>query len=83
MNVFPKDRIVEKTIFNDTIPYIIIKPIKETKDTKVFFYNGGMGSTFTNVKVLNEPIFDNHYIVSFERSEHGKNKKPASKFINY
>jgi hypothetical protein len=66
---------------NYEIPCIIIKPKNITKNTKIFFYNGGMGITLNNVKIMDQYVFDEHYLVSFERMEHGSNKSKASMFI--
>lgn len=84
MKKFEPERItyqnLETKVFKEPIPLMIVKPLKEDKNTCVFIFNPGLGATNTLSGYMNSFAFDNNYFVTYEKMAHGGNKNKPSQF---
>jgi hypothetical protein len=80
MNFIPNERCVEEKIklehYKYPIPFLYVKPKNFSENTKIFIFLGGLDSTNAQVRLMNYSIFDNHYLITYERmgSVDNKNK---------
>lgn len=84
MNKFPDERIklfdLTTEIFKSPIPVLCIKPKNESNNSVVFIFNSGIGQTNSLNLYMNNPFFDDHYFISYEKMGHGKNQNKPSQF---
>jgi hypothetical protein len=87
MKKFEPNRTTKDTFqakgFKHPIPFVIFKPNQENEKTCVFLFIGGLGGTIPFLEIMNYPFFDNHYLVGFERADHGDNKNKPKRFPSF
>jgi hypothetical protein len=85
MKIFERERTftedISTTSFKNKIPCIYFTPKNETKNTSVFIFVGGLGTTLPFIRIFNYPFFDEHYLISYERMMHGNNINKATRFV--
>ncbi|MBQ0045768.1 MAG: alpha/beta fold hydrolase [Mycoplasma sp.] len=84
MNKFEQERINKYDIlskkFAQPIPVAYVTPLSITTDTCVFVYSCGLGGTNSFNLYMNNPIYDNHYFVTYDKMGHGDNKNKPSQY---
>lgn len=66
--------------FKHPIPIACVKPLKESKQTVIFIFNSGIGSSIPTCLYMNNSIYDNHYFIAYEKAGHNDNKNKPSQF---
>lgn len=82
MKKFELERIHRNCInvdkFKFSIPVCIYKPKVIDESTVIFIYSTGLNGTIDSIDNFNYPIFDNNFLVSYEKSAIGSNKNKAT-----
>jgi hypothetical protein len=83
MNFVPNDRCIEEKIninpHKCPIPFFYIKPKNISEESSIFIFLGGLDATNAQVRLLNYPIFDNHFLVTYERMGSIENQNKAKR----
>lgn len=74
-----KDKIISNN-FKHEIPVVSVSPITKTRRSVVFIFNSGIGSSIPSCLYMNNPAFDNHYFVTYEKAGHNENINKPSQF---
>lgn len=84
MNKFEQERIykvnLDTTKFKHPIPIVWISPKIKQDDSCVFIFDCGLGGTNSFNVYMNNPVYDHHYFVMYDKMSHGENKNKASQF---
>lgn len=74
---------IESVNFRHYIPVVYVKPKQEVKESVVFIFNGGIGSSIPSCLYMNSFLYDNHYFVTYEKAGHNENKNKPSQFKEF
>lgn len=84
MNKFPLERTNKVNLatakFKKDIPIVWISPKNENNDSCVFIYCCGLGGTNSFNVYMDNPFYDQHYFVTYDKMGHGDNQNIPSQF---
>lgn len=66
--------------FKHSIPVVCVKPKQEPKESVIFIFNGGIGSSIPSCLYMNSFLYDKHYFITYEKAGHNENKNKPSQF---
>jgi hypothetical protein len=71
MSFIPNNRCVEEMVkinpYKYPVPILYVKPTSLTENTKIIIFLGGLDATNAQIRLMNYSIFDNNYLLSYER----------------
>lgn len=84
MNKFPIERTEKFNLvsnkFKNSIPVVCVNPEKVDPQTSIFIFNCGLGGTNSFNIYMNNPFYNSHYFIMYDKMGHGENSNPISQF---
>ncbi len=71
---------IDSVNFRYKIPVLCVEPKTITKDTVIFIFNGGIGSSIPSSLYMNSFLYNHHYFITYEKAGHNGNKNKPSQY---